>query len=196
MRKRISVFLSESEIDDILRQPNRASLEGKRDFAILFLMIFTGLRRNEICELRRGDFKSEGKKVWLFVWGKGGKQRKIPLKNLELIEAMAQYWKKAGHSDDPNEPAFLTLGRRGEKDIRPITWAVIRGIVSKYAKLAKITKRVHPHALRHTFITHALRRSADLPAVQALAGHASIKSTQVYLHTDDDRMERAIKMMG
>jgi len=196
MRKKIATFLTESEIDDILRQPNRTTLAGKRDYAILFLMIFTGLRRNEICTLRRGDLVNEKKHFWLFVWGKGGKQRKIPIRNLELIEGIAQYWKKAGIPDDPNSPAFLTLGRKGQNDIRPISWKVIRGIVDKHARLAKITKRVHPHCLRHTFITHALRKSSDLPAVQALAGHSSIKSTQVYLHTDDDRMERAIKMMG
>jgi site-specific recombinase XerD len=196
MRKRISTFLSEDEIADILRQPNRTTLEGKRDYAILFLMIFTGLRRNEVCELKKSNFQKEGKKVWLFVIGKGGKQRKIPIRNLELIEAIAQYWKKRGDDGDEDAHAFLTLGRKGVTDIRPIGWQVIRGIVEKYARQAKITKRVHPHCLRHTFITHALRKSSDLPAVQALAGHSSIKSTQVYLHTDDDRMERAVKMMG
>jgi len=196
MRKKIPTFLTESEIDDILRQPNRTALEGKRDYAILFLMIFTGLRKNEVCSLKRADFKTEKNKVWLYVFGKGGRQRKIPIHNVELMEALGEYWKRAGILEFSLSPIFLTLGRKGAQDIRPCSHEVIRGIVNKYSKLAKIQKRMHPHALRHTFITHALRKSGDLPAVQALAGHRNIASTQVYLHTEDDRMERAIKLMG
>ena len=196
MRKKIPTFLTEAEIDDILRQPNRTTLEGKRDYAILFLMIFTGLRKNEVCSLKRNDFKKEKNKVWLYVFGKGGRQRKIPVRNVELMEALGEYWKRARILEFSLSPIFLTIGRKGAGDIRPITHKVIRGIVEKYAKLAKIQKRMHPHALRHTFITHALRKSGDLPAVQALAGHRNIASTQVYLHTEDDRMERAVKMMG
>jgi len=195
MRHKLSTYLTEQEIKDLLRQPNRAKLQGKRDFAILLLMLETGIRRNELCNLKRSDLKAEGKKVWLYVWGKGKRQRKIPIKDLELIEALQNYWDKACISDNPNEPMFKTLGRKGPNDIRPITWKTVRWLVKKYTKLAKINKNIHPHSLRHTFITHALRRSGDLPAVQALAGHRSIQSTQVYLHTEEERMERAIKKL-
>lgn len=195
MRHKVQTFLNEQEIKDILRQPNRTTLQGKRDFAILLLMIETGIRRNELCNLKRDDLKIEGKKVWLYVYGKGGRQRKIPIKDLEFIESLQRYWEKAKIPNDPNEPMFKTLGRKGQSDIRPITWETIRWIVSKYIKLAKIQKDIHPHSLRHTFITHTLRKSGDLPAVQKLAGHRSIQSTQVYLHTDDERMEKAIEKL-
>ena len=158
-------------------------------------MLETGIRRNELCNLRRGDLKVEGKKIWLYVWGKGGRQRKIPIKDLELIEALQSYWEKAKIPEGPEEPMFKTLGRKGADDIRPITWKAIRWLVNRYATLAKIPKNIHPHSLRHTFITHTLRKSGDLPAVQALAGHRSIQSTQVYLHTEEERMERAIKKL-
>lgn len=195
MRHKIQTYLSENEIKDILRQPNRSTLQGKRDFVILLMMIETGIRRNELCKLKRGDLKIEGKKIWLYVWGKGKRQRKIPIKDLEVIESLQKYWEKAKLKNDPAEPMFKTLGRKGAADIRPITWKTIRWIISKYAKLAKIQKNIHPHSLRHTFITHALRASGDLPAVQALAGHRSIQSTQVYLHTEDERMEKAIEKL-
>jgi site-specific recombinase XerD len=195
MRHKVQSYLTESEIKDLLRQPNRASLQGKRDFAILLLMLETGIRRNELCNLRRGDLKVEGKKIWLYVWGKGSRQRKIPIKDLELIEALQSYWAKAKITEDPNEPMFKTLGKKGPGDVRPITWKTVRWLVEKYAKLAKIPKNIHPHSLRHTFITHTLRKSGDLAAVQALAGHSSIASTQAYLHTEEDRMERAIKKL-
>ena len=195
MRHKLQTYLNENEIKDILRQPNRMTLQGKRDFAILLLMIETGIRRKELCGLKRDDLKIEGKKVWLYVWGKGGRQRKIPIKDLELIESLNKYWEKAKIPNDPNEAMFKTLGRRGQSDIRPITWKTIRWLVEKYTKLAKIPKNIHPHSLRHTFITHALRKSGDLPAVQALAGHRSISSTQVYLHTEEERMEKAIEKL-
>lgn len=195
MRHKLQTYLTESEIKDILRQPNRTTLLGKRDFAILLLMIETGIRRSELCNLRRGDLHVEGKKIWLWVWGKGGRQRKIPIKDLELLEALTRYWEKAKIPNDDNEPMFRTVGKGGSKGSRPITWKTVRWLVEKYAKLAKIPKNIHPHSLRHTFITHALRKSGDLPAVQALAGHRNIRNTQVYLHTEDERMEKAIEKL-
>ena len=195
MPHRIQSYLSESEINDILRQPNRMSLLGKRDYAILLLMISTGIRLSEVCSLRRGDLKQEGKKIWLYVIGKGDRQRKIPIKSHDLISALTQYWKKAKTPNDPDQPFFGTLGWRGPDKGGPLQQRSIKHLVPKYAALAKIDKHIHPHSLRHTFITHALRKSGDLSAVQALAGHSSITSTQVYLHTEDDRMEAAIKKM-
>lgn len=195
MRHKVATYLTEQEVKDILRQPNRMTLQGKRDFAILLLMLETGIRKNELCNLKKSDLKIEGKKIWLYVWGKGKRQRKIPIKDLELIEALQKYWDKAGIIDNINEPMFKTIGKGGSKKSHKMGPEVVRGITNKYAKLAKISKNIHPHSLRHSFITHALRRSGDLPAVQALAGHRSIQSTQVYLHTEDDRMERAIKKL-
>jgi len=195
MQNKIPTYLTEQEIKDILRQPNKMTLLGKRDFAILLLMVETGIRRNELCNLRREDLKVEGKKVWLYVWGKGGKQRKIPIKDRELIEALQKYWEKAGVINEPNEPMFKTIGKGGSKKIHSLGPQVIRGIVEKYSRLAKIPKNIHPHSIRHSFITHALRKSGDIVAVQVLAGHRSIQSTQIYLHTEDERMEKAIEKL-
>ena len=195
MQHRIATYLTESEIKDILRQPNKGNLLGKRDFAILLLMLETGIRRDELCKLRREDLKTEGKKIWLYVWGKGGRQRRIPIKDLELIEALQGYWEKAGVFNEPSQPMFFTIGKGGSKKTHALGHEVVRGIIKKYATLAKISKNIHPHSLRHSFITHTLRRSGDLPAVQALAGHRSIQSTQVYLHTEEERMERAIQKL-
>lgn len=195
MQHKIPTYLTEQEVKDILRQPNKMTLLGKRDFAILLLMIETGIRRNELCNLRREDLKVEGKKVWLYVWGKGGKQRKIPIKDLELIKSLQNYWERAGIINNPGEPMFLTIGKGGSKKAHSLGHEVVRGIIKKYAKLAKISKNIHPHSLRHSFITLTLRKSGDLVAVQALAGHRSIQSTQIYLHTEDERMEKAIEKL-
>lgn len=195
MRNKVQSYLTESEVKDILRQPNRMSLLGKRDFAILLLFIRTGIRLSELCNLRRGDLRTEGKKVWLYVYGKGGRQRKIPIRDHELLGALMQYWKKAGIEGKAEAPMFTATVKQNKGQDGRIRHTAVKYLVKKYSKMAKIQKDIHVHSLRHTFITHALRKSSDITAVQKLAGHRSITSTQVYLHTDDERMEMAIEKM-
>ena len=195
MRHKVPTFLSDSEVKDILRQPNRLTLLGKRDFAILLLMLQTGLRKAEVCSLQRGNLKVEGKKVWLYVRGKGDRERRIPVKSLELIEALQIYWRKAKISNRDDEPFFKRIGKGWSAIPGPIGIGVVRGIVEKYSRLAKIPKNIHPHSLRHTFITEVMNRSGDIVAAQALAGHSKITTTQRYLHTTDDRMERALEKL-
>jgi site-specific recombinase XerD len=196
MKKKLQSYLTASEIKDLLRQPNRLSLRGKRDYAMLLLMLMTGIRRDELCKLKRSDFRKEGSKVWLYVWGKGGKQRRIPIKSYELIKAVQVYWVKTGLIANGSLPFFCKVSFDPSQEPVPITWDTVRWVVKKYARLAKISKDIHPHSLRHTFITSTLQKSGDLVAVKALAGHASIRSTEVYLHTDDERMEKAIARLG
>jgi len=197
MRSRIQSYLTEAEATDLLRQPNRTVLMGKRDYAIMFLMYRTGIRVGEICNLRMRDLKVEGRKVWLYVIGKGDKERKIPIRDRQLIVALQRYWKNANLTTGSTEHMFMTLAWRGPDKGGPITRRVVANVVSKYAKLAKIDKNIHPHSLRHSFITHALRKSNDIVAVQQLAGHSNIATTQHYLHTEDELMEKAIdKMLG
>lgn len=195
MRVRLQTYLTEPEINDLLRQPNRLTLMGKRDFAIMLLMLRTGLRRDEVCKLKRGDLRVEGRRVWLYVIGKGDKERKIPIKDRELLGALMSYWKKAEIHNVPTAPFFKTLGWRGPDKGKEISWRVIQYIIGKYVKLAKIKKNIHPHSLRHSFITHTLRKSGDIVAVQALAGHSNITSTQKYLHTEDELMIKAIEKL-
>ena len=195
MRNKVQSYLTEAEIAQILRMPNRMTLIGKRDYAIMLLFISTGIRLSELCNLRRGDLRTEGKKVWLYVYGKGGKQRRIPIRDHELLDALMYYWKKANIEQNAQAPMFMST-QNNEKENRGIIFTgTVKYLVKKYAELAQIQKPIHVHSLRHTFITHALRKSADITAVQKLAGHSSITSTQVYLHTDDERMEMAIEKM-
>jgi len=192
MKKKLQPYLTPPEIKDFLRQPDRTTVRGKRDYAILLLLLSTGIRRGELCKLKRSDLKKESKKVWLYVWGKGGKQRKIPILSLKLVDAVRHYWDKTSWEPSGGLPFFARVASRPSDQPVPITWGTVRWVVSKYALLAKIPKSIHPHSLRHTFITQALQQSGDLVAVKALAGHSSIRSTEVYLHTDEERMEKAI----
>ena len=192
MRKKEKEFLTKEEINRVLRQPRKGTLEGLRDFCILSLMINTGLRRAEICDLKKGSLKTETQQVKLHIYGKGRQWRKIPVKNKDLLTALAKYFKKVNTLSKPEAPMFFII--RPEKDGRPkpITWATIRYLVARYVKAAGIKKRITPHSLRHSFLTLALQSGTDLKTVSALAGHANVNITSTYLHTTEELKEAAI----
>lgn len=195
MRNKISEFLTDQEIKDLLRQPDRQTFLGKRDFLILKLMILTGLRRAEICGLRRGDLMVSGDRAYLKILGKGQKVREIRIADPEVLSDLVDYFKKVGSLSNPEAPMFFTASQRGGHQIRQITPETIRRIVEKYVRLAKIPKRITPHSLRHTFLTQALKRGADLATVQGLAGHSNIQTTSRYLHTTQEDMDKAIERL-
>ncbi len=192
MSKRIAEHLTQNEAILLLGHCERRTLKGLRDFCILKLMIVAGLRRAEITGLMRCSLVSQDQKINLYVHGKGKRWRKIPIKNLELLESLKKYFKRVGNFEKPNEPMFYKLRYFRPEGPLPITAETIRRVVEKYAKLAVPSKRITPHSLRHTFCTLTLRAGADLSTVQHLAGHQSIATTSRYLHTTEELMEKAV----
>ena len=188
--------LTKEEAEAIIRQTHDPKKGNLRDFCILSLMLLTGLRRAEIASLRVGSFTPRGKTLWLMVFGKGEKYRKIPLKDLRLINSLGEYIKKMGNTGNKEAPLFLTRSKRGGRPIQAITPATIRRVVEKYSKLARIEKRVTSHTLRHTFLTRNLQNGATLATVKALAGHSNIQTTSRYLHTTEEEMEKAIEKLS
>ena len=119
MKKKETEFLTEEEADAILRVPDRRTLQGKRDYAILLTLLTTGLRKAEICSLKVEDLKTYRNQAVIDVIGKGKKFRRIPLK-AETLLAIKDYLKAAGNGTDPGHPLFQTLGRHG-----PYRWSKI-----------------------------------------------------------------------
>jgi integrase/recombinase XerC len=149
-----------------------------RDDALLELLYGSGLRVAELCGLRPVDLDPVHRLVT--VWGKGGKQRRVPM-SVPAAEAV-QAWLAAGRPalstpESPDDAVFLN--RRG----RRVTPRDVRRVVDKRA-----VAPTHPHALRHTFATHLLDGGADLRAVQELLGHADLATTQHYTHVSKDRL--------
>lgn len=196
MNKRIPEFLTKNERDNLLRQPNKKTLIGLRDFCILSLMLFTGLRRAEICGLKRGDLKVQDKKAYLYIFGKGKKWRKVKVNDLDLLNSLYRYFRKIGIDEKPEAKMFLNIRRRPTDESKSLTPAALRYLIPKYTKMAGIDKRITPHSLRHTFTTLTLWKGADLATVQKLAGHASIQTTSRYLHTTQERQDRAIERLS
>jgi site-specific recombinase XerD len=149
-----------------------------RDDAVLELLYGCGLRVAELCRLDRGDLDVPGRIVT--VWGKGGRERRVPMHDL-CAQAVTR-WMEAGRvhyvgPESPDEAVFLNrVGRRlGPRDVRRL--------LDRRSPVP-----THPHALRHSFATHLLDGGADLRVVQELLGHASLQTTQVYTHVSKERL--------
>ena len=196
MKHKIKEHLTEKEQELILALPDLRSLEGLRDFAILGLMLFCGLRRQEVCNLKRQDLKVEGKRFWLHVFGKGSRWRKLPIASPDLIFALKRYFQKQGHIDKPEAPMFYQIKFRHATGPLAIKDQAVRFLVQRYVKKANLQKHITAHSLRHTCLTRALQRGVDLATVQALAGHSNISTTSRYLHTTEELLEKCAEALG
>jgi integrase/recombinase XerD len=191
MKRKETEFLTEEEVAAILRIPDRRTLQGKRDYAILLTLLTTGLRKAEICTLKVRNLKTYRNQAVIDVIGKGNKFRRIPLKGETLI-AIQDYLKAGKNGTDPSHPLFRTLGKHGPYEQAGLTPKAVDCLVKMAAKMALIPKRIHPHVMRHTFATTLLDKGVDLKTVQDLMGHSHIRTTERYLHSTDDRTVEAI----
>lgn len=174
-------FLTEDEINRLFAAPNVATPEGIRDRAILEIMYASGLRVSEMVGLKQTDVDLLAGLV--VCRGKGSKERRVPL-GKSAIHWLQQYAAvKAGYGKSSSPLLFL---HRGKPFNRHLAWSMIR----RYAEKVGI-KNVSPHTLRHSFATHLLQHGADSRSVQALLGHASISTTQIYTHITDQHLRSA-----
>jgi len=169
--------LTEKEAAAILSVCDRSTVKGARDYALLKLMLYTALRRSEVCALRWGDIRQERGHWVLWVKSKGGKLRKVKLQ-VPVLRAIEDYFGRSGRKRREEAPLFVaTQHNRGEI---PLSTNTIAQVVKRRAKQAGITKWITPHSLRHTAITLALDGGASVRQVQQLAGHADPKTTMRY----------------
>lgn len=190
-RKKESEFLTEEEARLLCSLPDQRTIEGKRDMAILMLMLTTGLRKAEVCSLKIGSIGDYRNQKVLDIVGKGKRYRRVALKP-EVVELISKYHKSIGNGTNPEEPMFKTLGKYGPFESRALTHCAVDCIVKKYAQMSCLKKRVTPHTLRHTFATTLLSKGVDLRTTQELMGHSSIQTTELYLHSNDDKKFEAI----
>ncbi len=187
------IFLENNELERLLNAPATASFKDLRDRAILELLFSTGLRVSELCGLNRdsinfsaqGGSASGGKSGEFAVRGKGDKVRLVFLSNTAK-EALKNYLEKRG---DINEALFIRNVKNPTKeDNLRLTPRSIERLVKHYAAKAGLSKRVSPHTIRHSFATDLLINGADIRSVQALLGHSSITTTQIYTHITDRQL--------
>ncbi|MCA9363295.1 tyrosine-type recombinase/integrase [Candidatus Kaiserbacteria bacterium] len=181
-------LISSKELKRLMTAPNTKQLEGKRDKAILELLFSTGLRISELCSLSIDDVDLTRDEF--SVRGKGDKIRVVFISD-GARSALQDYLKNRKDMDDA---LFVRYGRKMNDggDLRLSPRAVQR-LIKKYAAQAGITRKVTPHVIRHSFATDLLQNGADIRSVQALLGHASINTTQVYTHVTDKHLREVHK---
>jgi len=173
--RRLPRPLTVEQMSSLLDAPNPESARGLRDRAMLSLMYSSGLRVSELLQLRLADVDS--RRGVLAAYGKGGKRRLVPMgevagAHLEAHLASQPVPRRGGLS------TFVFHGPSGKPWTRQMVWK----LVGRYARIAGLPGRVHPHRLRHSFATHLLAGGADLRTVQTLLGHSDIVTTEIYTH--------------
>jgi len=174
-------LISSTELERLLDATKGTSQRALRDRAILELLFSTGLRVSELCSLNSDIDLSRDE---LSVRGKGDKVRVVFL-SPSAKEAVRTYLKER---KDMEEALFVNVvadEKMSRKNAARLTPRSVQNIMKKYAAKAGITKKVTPHVLRHSFATDLLSNGADIRSVQALLGHASINTTQIYTHVTD-----------
>jgi integrase/recombinase XerC len=154
-----------------------------RDRALFELAYSSGLRLAELAGLDVDRIDLESGEVR--VWGKGAKERIVPVGAAARDAVRAWLPVRAGFAKA--DPKAMFLGRSGAR----ITPRAIERRLAEWALRQGLTRHVHPHMLRHSFASHLLQSSGDLRAVQEMLGHASIASTQVYTHLDFQYLAKA-----
>ena len=187
-------FLTEGEVSALL-EFNDDSAIGRRDRAVLELLYATGLRVSELAGLSTADIDVAGR--CLRVIGKGNKERIVPFGEpaaaaLRAWHPIRQQWldnppieARGSATREADTPRALLLNRRGQR----INTAALRRLLARRLEQVAVTKRVTPHALRHSFATHLLNAGADLRAIQELLGHASLATTQRYTHLSTRQLQ-------
>jgi len=184
-------FLEAGELERLITAPAGQGLDALRDRAILGMLFSTGLRVSELCSLDRN--KIDVKRGELSVMGKGRKIRLVFLSE-ESKKQLTEYIAKR---TDADEALFIRIPKSGkfnkDSDLR-LTPRSIQRIVHKYAVKGGIMgKHVSPHSLRHSFATNLLRNGADIRSVQAMLGHSSVTTTQIYTHVTDTQLREVHK---
>jgi len=186
IEKKLPLVLTRQQIEELLAAPTRVAKNRAapvwmplRDVAIMELFYSSGLRLSELAALDVADVDLFTESIR--VLGKGRKERVCPV-GLPALEAISRY-RAAGNVH--SGPLFINKARR--RISTRSTWLILK----RYLRHTSIPISISPHKLRHSFATHLLDRGADLRSVQALLGHASLSTTQIYTHVTVERLKKA-----
>ena len=182
----LPTFLTPAEVDQLKDSIDLSVPEGHRNRAIIEVLFSCGLRVSELVSLKWSQVYEND--LYLRILGKGNKERLVPLSETALHE-IANYlpWRNS-LKIKPGEEDYVFLNRRGAH----LTRTMILIMLKQQAEVAGIKKTISPHTLRHSFATALLEGGADLRVIQALLGHQSIGTTEVYTHISMQTLRREV----
>lgn len=154
-----------------------------RDICVIELLFMTGIRISELCELHRDAI--DLLKGTICVYGKGSKERIIPIGNDKVLQLLQEYEKEF---EMEIEGSFF-VNRYGE----PLSTQSVRLMIQHYTKAAGIEQHITPHMIRHSFATLLLEEGVDIRIIQQLLGHASIVTTQIYTNVASEKKKKILE---
>ena len=178
--------LSTAEVDLLEQAIDLSKWEGHRNRAIIEVLFSCGLRVSELTNLKLSNLYIE--EQYIRVMGKGSKERLVPISPRALDELNYWFLDRNVMKIKPGEEDYVFLNRRGQH----LTRTMILIMIKRYAVEAGIKKTISPHTLRHSFATSLLEGGADLRAIQAMLGHESIGTTEIYTHIDTSTLRQEI----
>jgi len=183
VKKRLPVFVSEESMYNLFSKVNFSNdFLGYRDKLMLELFYQTGIRLSELINIKISDLDVQ-KKI-LRIFGKGGKERLIP-----ILDQIIICYKEYMIFRQKMPSTFLFVTSKGKKAYPKMVYR----IVNKYLGFISTVTKKSPHILRHTFATHLLNRGADINTIKELLGHKTLSSTQVYTHNSLEKIKRIYK---
>lgn len=185
--ERLPEFLKENEAEFLLETIDfPEGFQGKTERLICEMLYQTGMRRNELLQLK--DNNVEWSLRQLRVLGKGNKERLIPM-SAEMLASIKEYQEAKKFLGFIETDALLVL-----KNGKPLYAGYIYTTVKKYLTKVTTLKKKSPHILRHSFATHLLNHGANIQAIKDLLGHSSLAATQIYTHTNIEKLKEIHKL--
>ena len=183
---RLPVFLKESETEFLFQEIQfDEGFSGFTDRLVCELLYVTGIRRNELLQLKENDIEWSLKQIR--VLGKGNKERLIPVSDV-LLDSIKEYIALKMTKDVYDNIYLLNLPSG-----KPLYAGYVYSTVKKYLTMITTLKKKSPHVLRHSFATHLLNNGANIQAIKDLLGHSSLAATQIYTHNSIDRLKEIHK---
>ena len=181
--------LTLQEIDDIINSIDLSKNEGQRNRAIIETLYSCGLRVSELCSLKLSDLYI--KEQFIRITGKGDKQRLVPISSRAIAEIEAYFEDRNRINIKRGYEDYIFISERLKK---PLSRIMVFRMIKDAVNMTGINKTVSPHTFRHSFATHLLEGGANLRVIQAMLGHESIATTEIYTHIDSTRMREEIIM--
>lgn len=174
-------FLSADQARELLASIDADELRGKRDYALISLMLTSGIRTIEVARTQVGDIQSRNGCMALAIWGKGRDGKDAYVKLAAPVEKAIRHYLKARGEVDPEEPLFKSTSNRNSRG--QMTTRAISGIVKERLRAIGLdSERLTAHSLRHTAATLNLQNGATLEETRDLLRHCNIQTTLLYSH--------------
>lgn len=186
--KKLPSFVDKENINNLLDTWElKDTFRGWRDFLIIEIFYFTGIRLSELINLKISDVNLS--ELTIKVLGKRNKERLVPFTSVLKNDILRYLDMRKLEAGDYEHNDFLFITESGKK-LYPV---MVYRIVKSYLQLVTQVEKRSPHVLRHTFATHMLNNGADLNAIKELLGHSNLSATQVYTHNTFEKLKKVYK---